>query len=219
MLREDDLQFQNLVLLQDTELPCFTGDSVLLANFLRATPRDRVIDLGSGTGLLSVLGQGKTGAAFVGVEKQGALCALARASAARNGQEIPFHEMDVADAPAFFGHGSFSAAVCNPPYFTAGEPSPDAARALTRHGDADTLGKFFHAAFLLLKNGGTFFLCYPAAALPALFSALQAARLTPKRLRLVAPAPDKAPQLALLAAKKDAKPGLVLEPVQFLSKD
>ena len=52
MRRVDDLQFQGLRLVQDTELPRFTADSVLLANFLRLRPNDRAIDLGSGTGVL-----------------------------------------------------------------------------------------------------------------------------------------------------------------------
>ena len=105
MRRVDDLQFQGLRLVQDTELPRFTADSVLLANFLRLRPNDRAIDLGAA----------KTGAAFTGVELREELTALSKESAALNGQEIPFYTMDVADAPAFFGHGSFSAAVCNPP--------------------------------------------------------------------------------------------------------
>ena len=61
MRRVDDLQFQGLRLVQDTELPRFTADSVLLANFLRLRPNDRAIDLGSGTGVLSLLGAAKTG--------------------------------------------------------------------------------------------------------------------------------------------------------------
>ena len=218
MKRVDDLQFGGLVLVQDTALPRFSEDSVLLANFLRLGPGDRAVDLGSGTGLLSVLGQGKTGAAFVGVERQAALCALSRESAARNGQDIPFYEMDVADAPDFFGHGSFTAAVCNPPYFTAGGPSADGSRAMARHGQADTLSVFLRVAFLLLKNGGALYLCYPAPALAALFCALSDARLAPKRLRLVSNGVEKAPRLALVQAKKNAKQGLIVEPVQFLTQ-
>ena len=212
MRRTDDLQYRGLVLLQDTELPCFTEDSVWLANFLRLRGRDRVIDLGSGSGLLSVLGQGKTGASFVGVEKHAALVALAKESAAVNGQEIPFYAMDVADAPAFFGHGSFTAAVINPPYFTAGPASTEEHRAAARHGDADTLSTFFHAAFLLLNNGGKLFVCYPAERMCDLFAALRAARLEPKRAKLVAASFEKPPRLILLEAQKDAKPGIRWEP-------
>lgn len=217
MRRTDDLQFQGLVMIQDTELPRFTEDAVLLCNFLRLRRSDRVVDLGSGGGILCVLGQGKTGAAFVGVERQAALCELARESAEANGQQIPFYEADVADAPALLGHGSFSAAVCNPPYFTAGPASADANRAAARHGAADTLERFLRAAFLLLDNGGRFFVCYPAEHLCELFCALRAARLEPKRVQLVLQTAQKPPRLVLLEAQKDAKPGIRFEPMQILS--
>ena len=96
MRRVDDLQFQGLRLVQDTELPRFTADSVLLANFLRLRPNDRAIDLGSGTGVLSLLGAAKTGAAFTGVELREELTALSKESAALNGQEIPYASFEAA---------------------------------------------------------------------------------------------------------------------------
>ncbi len=216
MERVDDLQYKGLRIIQDPELPCFTADAVLLANFLRAKPGGRVVDLGSGSGVVSILGQAKTGARFVGVEKQRALCELAARSAAMNAQDIPFFCMDVADAPAALGRGTFSAAVCNPPYFRAGERSPDEARALSRHADA--LEPFFAAAFQLLNNGGPLFLSYPCALLSPVFSLLSRARLEPKRLRLVAANEQKAPYLALIEARKLGKPGLKMENLMFLNR-
>jgi len=208
MRRTDDLQYRGLVLVQDTDLPRFTEDAVLLANDLRLSARDRAIDLGSGTGVIAILGSAKTGAAFVGVEQQAALTALAEESARINGQNIPFYTMDVADAPAFFGHGSFRAVVCNPPYFTDGTRNPEENRAAARHGDDTTLDRFFHAAFLLLDNGGKFFVCYPASGMCDLFVALRRARLEPKRARLVRSSPEKPPRLILVEARKGAKPGI-----------
>lgn len=215
MRRTDDLQYRGLVLMQDTDLPCFTEDAVLLANFMaeRLSPSDRVADLGSGSGIISVLGTGKTGAEFVGIEKQAALTALAKESAAMNGQTIAFYTMDVSDAPAAFGHGRFTAAVCNPPYFAEGPASGEAHRAAARHGDADTLHNFFHAAFLLLNNGGKFFVCYPAERMCDLFVALRAERLEPKRAKLILPAEGKPPRLLLVEAKKGAKPGIRWEAI------
>lgn len=219
MERWDDLEYNGLFLLQDTEKPCFTEDAVFLCNFLRAGTKDRVADLGAGTGLLSVLGQGKTGAAFTGIEKQEALCRLARRSAERNGQDIPFFCMDVRDAPAAFGRETFTAAVCNPPYFSSGSESPDASRALARHGDGGALEPFVDAAFQLLKNGGAFFIVWPAARLAEAILALCAARLEPKRIQLVQKHALAAPHLALIQCKKLAKPGISWEPPLILRSD
>lgn len=208
MERVDDLQFCGLHIIQDDESACFTEDAVLLANDLRLKPQDTVVDLGCGNGLLCILGAGKTGARFTGLDKQARLIGQARRSAAMNAQAIDFYEMDVRDAPAFFGHGSFTAAVTNPPYYPAAEAGKNASRAMARHGDADTLDAFLSAAFLLLKNGGRLFLCWPAEGLTDILSGLRAHRLEPKRMTLVSH--GETPRLALIEAKKLGKSGLKL---------
>lgn len=208
MERIDDLQFQGLHIIQDDDCACFTEDAVLLANYLRLSPRDRAIDLGCGNGLLCILGAGKTGARFCGVDAQARLIVLARRSARMNGQAIDFYEMDVMDAPGFFGHGAFTAVVTNPPYFSADGAGENESRARARHGSADTLDRFLTAAFLLLKNGGRLFLCWPAEGLTDILSALRAQRLEPKRMTLVCG--RNKPRLALIEAKKLGKSGLTL---------
>lgn len=209
MERIDDLQFQGLSIIQDDEEPCFTQDAVLLANYVRAGPKDRVVDLGAGGGLISILGAAKTGARFVGVEKQAKLVELARRSAAMNGQAIDFLEMDVRDAPGVLGHGSFTLALTNPPYFDAlGALSPHEGRQMARQGGAALLPAFLEAAFLLLKNGGKLFMCWPAGGLTDALCLLRAHRLEPKALQLVCEGQE--PRLALITAKKLGKSGLTL---------
>lgn len=212
MIRTDDLQFQGLTILQDTDEACFSADAVLLVDFLRLHAHDTVVDLGAGNGVLSILGQAKTGASFVGVEKRAAQCALARRSALLNRQDIPFHCMDVQSAPKALGCGRFSAAVMNPPYFTAGEPSQNAARADARHAQNGLLDAFAEAAFLLLDNGGKLFCCYPAQKLTDLLYTLRAHRLEPKRLQPALSDGNGVPKRVLVEARKLAGPGLVWEP-------
>lgn len=208
MIRLDDLQYQDLMLYQDTELGCFSEDAVLLSNFLRLNAKDKAVDLGSGNGIIAILGQAKTGASFTGVEQQPEQCALARQSALRNKQAISFYCMDVQQAPESLGFGTFTAATANPPYFADKGSCLDAARAMARHQEKNTLGIFFHAAFQLLKNGGKLFVCYPADQLVDLMTALRLERLEPKRIKLVLPDASGVPQRVLIEAKKDGKPGL-----------
>lgn len=209
MIRLDDLQFQGLKIYQDTEADRFSQDAVALANFLRVSPRDRVVDIGCGNGIVSILGCGKTGAAFVGVDRQAGQVALARQSAALNRQELLFYEMDLNEAPAFFGYGRFTAAAMNPPYFTAGDLAQSPSRALARHGD--NLVAFIGCAEKLLKNGGKLFCCYPTGQLCTLMWHLRNNRLEPKRIALYAFDEKGAPKRVLIEAKKGGGPGLVFE--------
>lgn len=207
MKRIDDLQYENLILVQDTDLPRFTGDAVLLANFLRLGASDRALDLGCGTGLIPVLASKKTGASFSGIDCQPELIALAEESVRRNEQSVSFYTMDLSDAPSFFGHGSFTAVTANPPWFSGGTVAENPSRALTRHASDDTLDVFLSSTSLLLKNGGRFFICYPASLIAPLMSSLRAYRLEPKRLCLFPS--SQGPRVALLEAKKGAAPGLL----------
>lgn len=216
MERLDDLERNGLMLYQDTSYARFGADALLLADFLRLGPRDAVVELGSGTGVICVLGADRSGARFTGVERQQALVCLAKKSAARNGQDIRFVCADVQDAPALLGHGTFTAAAANPPYFETGEHSPNASRALSRHNAKMALETFLTSAFLLLKNGGRLFLVYPASELTNLLCALRAHRLEPKRMRLVCPKEGARPTRVLLEAKKLGGAGLIVEPARLI---
>ena len=194
---------------QDDALGCFTGDAVLLAHFLRVDANDRVLDIGTGGGILSLYGNALYGASFTGIDTNGELIALARESAARNGQNVSFLVLDAAKAPELLSHGAFTACVCNPPYFASGDRSPNPARASARHASLSQLDMFLHTAFLLLKNGGSLFLCYPAMQLTDVVCALRHNRIEPKRMQFVQS--GGVPRLLLIEAKKLAKPGLRME--------
>lgn len=97
----------------------------------------------------------------------------------------------------------------NPPYFSPDERGENPSRAAARHGTE--LDVFFRAAFLLLKNGGKLFLCYPAAHLTDALCLLRANRLEPKRIRPFAPDGRGVPKRVLLEARKGGRPGLLWE--------
>ena len=64
----DDLQYKGLTLLRDTERFSYGHDAVLLANFVRAKAGGRMIDLGTGTGVIAILAHAKTGASVLAVD-------------------------------------------------------------------------------------------------------------------------------------------------------
>jgi tRNA1(Val) A37 N6-methylase TrmN6 len=219
MERMDDLQHNGLVLFQDGDYARFSADALLLLDFLRLKQNDRVVELGSGTGVICVLGKDIFGSEFTGVERQERLVALSQKSAAYNRQEIRFVQADVQNAPDLLGRGVFTAAVTNPPYFRTGDRSGNASAALSRHEGGGTLDVFLSAAFQMLDNGGTLFIVYPAAALTELICSLRAHRLEPKKLRFACSVPGGKVVRVLVAAKKLGNPGLIVEPTVPMQRE
>lgn len=211
--RIEDLQYKGLRIIVNERGFRYGTDSVLLAGFAKAGAKERVVDLGSGTGVIAMLLAARTGAALTAVEIQPEQCDMARRSIAMNGQQI---EVVEADMRKLTGLAPFDAAVCNPPYYPSthgrtsvkGEPGFEGAAT---HDIYCTLDEVAESAARLIKYGGRFYMCCPTQRLAEAFCALSAQKLEPKRMRLVASRAEKAPYLALIEAKKGAAPGLILD--------
>ncbi len=205
MERWEWLEPDRVGIFQDPDLGCFSEDSIALVHFFRMHPHDAVLDLGAGNGILSLYAQLRYGGTFTGVDTNAAQIALAVRSAERNGQPVRFLCMRAEDTPDALGHGTFDRVLMNPPYFTQGDAGR---RAEARHADETLLSDWCRAAFLVLNNGGTLTLCYPAERLAALFRTLDRNRLAPKRMELLLT--GQRARLVLLEAKKLAADGLTL---------
>lgn len=208
----DDLQYDGHVILRDTERFAYGHDAVLLANFVRAKKGERLLDLGTGTGVIAILAHAKTGAATLAVDIDPACCDLARQSVALNGLANAI-EVRCADMRAFSAPQTelFDAVVCNPPYYKGGTESGNPSRRRSMFQGDCTLRDAVACASRSLKNGGRFFICYPVELLAPLCAALEAAKLPPKRMRFVRSKAEKPPYLVLIEAKKNARDGAVIE--------
>ncbi len=70
--RIDDLEYKGLKIIQNKDGFCFGIDSVLLTDFSKEIkPNSKIMDLGSGTGIIPILLSAKTqNTNFIGVEIQ-----------------------------------------------------------------------------------------------------------------------------------------------------
>lgn len=187
MLTRDTLFGGKLIVYQEKRGYRFSIDALLLAGLTKVKGAGRIVDLGTGCGVvLLVLAFRETEAELVGVEIQPELASLARKSAEANGftEKIRILELDYRNVKGVLGPESFDLAVANPPYHCpgSGKLNPGEQRAVARHELSGSVVEVFSAARFLLRDGGRLVLIYPATRLESLFDAAKRHGFSPKEL-------------------------------------
>lgn len=201
-------------------LPKLGTDSVLLSRFATVHKGDRVLDLGCGVGVLSVLlAERCDGLTLDGVEIVGEAAALAAQNLHCNGLRGEVLCQDLRSA-GWFPEGHYDLIVSNPPYFPAGSGAvAKGALAGARSELTCTLEELCRAAAPRLKTGGRFALVCRTERLTDLMVALRACDLEPKRLQMIQYNTQKPPKLFLMEAIRQGRPGLRVEAAAFLAPD
>jgi len=191
-IRTDDIGFNGYKLFQDDEAFCYGVDAVLLADFALARHSDKVIDLGSGSGVIPFILYAKySPKSIVGVEIQKWAFDLAEKGAMENSlsDRVMFVNSDVANVGELFDEGSFDLVTSNPPYMESGRGpvSPNKMQHIARTETTASLYDFMNAAAYLLKKGGRLCMVHRPSRLADLFDYGRRLRLEPKRIRMVCP--------------------------------
>ena len=219
----DDLQLCGWKLWQNSRFFRFGTDGVLLANFARCTPKERVMDLCSGTGIVPFLLLAKGRAEQVdALELQPYLCRLMERSAVENQctQRIRILEGDVKEIRTLAKGRSYHLVTVNPPYEPMGRGilGQNPHRELARREVACTLDDVVSAAAYLLQSGGRLAMIHRPFRLPQILSTLEHYGFAPSRLRMVEPTPGERPALVLVEGILHSKRELVVEPTLFLQQ-
>ena len=210
--RVDDLQLNGLVIIQNPQKFLFGIDAVLLSDFAVAAKDERLLDLGTGTGVIPILMSAKgRGTHYAGVDIQDEMVDMARRSVSLNVFRGTLTEGlvaidfgDIRDLSGLYKPSSFDVITCNPPYIKSGEGlvNEAGARAVSRHEIACTLADVMSAAARLLRPGGRFALVHKPHRLAECFELMKLSGLEPKRLRFVHATAGKEPSLFLIEATR-----------------
>jgi tRNA1Val (adenine37-N6)-methyltransferase len=170
----------------------FSVDPVLLSRFVRIRRNERVIDLGTGCGILPLLlSQTVNAHSFVGVEIQKGLIECAEKNVALNHLEdrVSIIKQDFRELRKIFPPGSFDVAVSNPPYreYRTGRINPSTEKAIARHEIRGKLEDLISIASYLVPPKGRCYLIFPAPRTVDLFVALRNGKMEPKRIQFVHP--------------------------------
>ena len=214
--RIDDLQRNNYKIIQDPDRFCFGMDAVLLSGFAKVAPGAKVLDMGTGTGIIPILLEAKTKAAHLtGLEIQPDSADMARRSVKLNHLEekIDIVTGDIKEAVSLFGAASFDVVTCNPPYMTEhhGLTNEYTPKAIARHELLCNLEDVIGQAAKLLRPGGSFFMVHRPFRLVDIMVLMREYRLEPKRMKLVYPFVDKEPNMVLIEACRGGRPRMTVE--------
>jgi len=199
----------------------FSVDSLLLAWFAGVRGTDRVLDLGSGSGILSVvLAFRFRPVEVVGIEIQEELARMARRTVALNGLEerVRILHGDAAEIRNLVSPESFDVVVFNPPYrkLRSGRMNENAEKAVARHELRGSLGTFLQAARFALREGGDVCLVYPAVRGSELFWRMRQEALEPKTVRFVHSRKDSDGEFVLARGVRGGGEELKVLPPLFL---
>lgn len=214
--RLDELDRNGYRIIQDPKRFCFGMDAVLLAGFAKVKPGEKVLDLGTGTGILPILLEARTkGVSFTGLEIQPESADMAARSVRLNHLENKVHIVngDIREADRLFGAGSYHVVTSNPPYMTDlhGIKNPNEAKAIARHEILCTLEDVVSQAAKLLAPCGRFYLVHRPFRLAEILTCLCSHGLEPKRMRLVHSYENREPNMVLIEALKGGRSGMTVE--------
>ncbi len=201
--RLDDLQRNRYRIIQHPGKFCFGMDAVLLSGFVPVKPGERVLDLGTGTGIIPILLAAKTrGEHFTGLEIQEEMAEMAGRSVRLNGLtgRVEIVTGDIREASRLFRGASFDVVTCNPPYIPSshGLQNPSDVKAIARHEILCTLEDVIREAARCLRPGGRFAMVHRPHRLAEIFAQMERYRLQPKRMKLVHPTLNREANMVLL---------------------
>ena len=203
--RIDDLERNGYGIIQRKDGFCFGMDAVLLSGFVQVKLGEKVLDLGTGTGIIPILLEAKTaGRHFTGLEIQEEIVDMAKRSVRLNQLEekICIVQGDIKEDGALFSSASFDVVTSNPPYIQSagGLKNPGEVKAISRHEILCTLEDVVREAGKLVRPGGRFYLVHRPQRLIEIISVMKRYALEPKRLKFVHPFLNREANMVLIEA-------------------
>ena len=217
----EDLQCKGLKIIQNKKWFCFGMDAVLLTNYCDIKNNSKVVDLGTGTGIIPILLSGKRNyTKAYGIEIQPEVAEMAKRSVELNNlqDKIEILNIDLKNTLEYLDTNSFDAVISNPPYKlnNSGIINPEDKKAISRHEIRCTLEDVISTASQLLKQYGRFYMVHRPDRLADIICLLRKYRLEPKQIRFVHPRAAEKPNMILIRASKNGNPELKFDPPLYI---
>ncbi|MBR4099663.1 MAG: methyltransferase [Clostridia bacterium] len=201
----------------------FGTDAVLLANFAKARTQDKMVDLGTGCGIIPFLMlRDKKLLSAVGVDISEQAISLAEKTKKELGlTNFTAINCDLKALKGKVEFGCHTLVTCNPPYKAnnAGIQNPESLLKVARHEVECTLRDIIEVSAKLLQTGGRLCMCHRPERLSELMRLMSECKVEPKRLRLVCQRQGQEPWLVLVEGRRCGKTGLRIEPTLYVEEN
>lgn len=214
---------ESLRIIQKKNGLTFGTDAYMLAAFMRPEKHARAAELGSGTGIISLLCAARDRFAHIDAyEIQSEFAELGQRNITLNGMADNINQYcsDIRAIPSD-KNGSYDVVFSNPPYMKSGhgERCAHDMKTIARHEESGGIEDFCATAARLLKYGGKFYCVYRPDRLVDLIAAMRAHKLEPKRMTFIQPDATAAASIVLIEAKSGASSSLKLTPPLIIYRD
>ena len=212
------LNYDNMYIIQDTDMFNFSLDSVLLPNFVTINKKaKKILDIGSGNAPIPLILSTLTDAQIMAVEIQKDVYELGKESIKINKLEnrIDFINADINELYKEIDTETFDVITCNPPYFKVNESSnlnDSEYKTIARHEIKLDLEKLFKIARKLLKNKGNIAIVHRPERLSDIISEMKKNNIEPKRIQFVHPSINSEANILLIEGTKNGNPGIKILP-------
>ncbi len=196
---------KTLYLFQKKEGYRYSSDSLVLYDFVaKLAPKGRVLDVGSGSGIVGLLIKRDFGdIALTQVDVQALHVELTQKSAKRSGLESEALHVDIRE---YVFDRKFDFVVTNPPFYHKGsQQSSDEVLRVSRYAEVLPFGELCGAVSSCVGPRGEFVFCYDAKQVDLLLSELLLAKFKVNTMRFVHTKRDRDASVVLVHAKKSSK--------------
>ena len=211
-MSNDYFQFRQFIVHQQRcAMKVGTDGTLLGAWALAPSGRCRILDIGTGTGLIALMmAQRFPESSVLGID----IDPEAVAQATENVRLSPFSErinILQEDLMKFDDTECFDAIVSNPPYFVDSLECPDDQRTMARHTVSLTYEGLIRQSFRLLNDDGCLSLVIPSEGRPLIESAASLEGFFLSRVCLIKTTPRKQPKRQLIEFRKHSVKELIIE--------
>lgn len=202
-------QFKQFTIHQDRCAMKVGTDGVVLGAWSEPATAQRILDIGTGTGLIALMVAQRTGAFIdaIDIDEEAYIQAKGNANASAFSQRIQVYHSSLQAFKEHPAAGTYDLIISNPPYFSNSLKSPDRQRTTARHTDTLSLDDLIRDSAELLNPTGRISLILPSEGKTDLSRIAEQHHLYITRLTDLFPTPASMPKRFLVELSDTPNPG------------